>query len=256
MRKITLSFFVMFGVASAFAQYSTGSLPLNSFGGTSLGMTAKIDVSTTEVTLTLTGAQADWLGIGFDATGMGDIGADVVIFDGTALTDRRLNGVGAVPPLDTNQDWTIVSNTVNAGVRTVIGTRSLNTGDANDHVFTPAAGPLTLVYARRSGSQVIGYHGSDSCGSTMATMALSSEEFADKNVKMYPNPARTEVNFEFPAIVASGEIKLYDAQGRLVKSETISAAQAKVSTTGMPSGAYMVVLRTEFGNVTKTLVVE
>ncbi|MBD3582347.1 DOMON domain-containing protein [Flavobacterium selenitireducens] len=255
MKKITLSAIAIMAAATGFAQFSTGQLALSSFGDTSLGMTAKIDVDT-QVTLTLTGASADWLGIGFGATGMGDVGADVVIFDGANLTDRSFNGVGVTPPADASQDWNIVSNAVNAGIRTLVATRALNTGDANDYVFTAGAGALTLVYARRSGSQTIGYHGSNSCGSRVAALALSNEEFSEKQVKMYPNPARVEVNFELPEFVNTGEIKLYDAQGRLAKADKITSARPKVTTSGLPIGAYMAVIRTDYGNVTKTLVIE
>lgn len=256
MKKITLSLIALFGMTPLFAQYSTGLLSLSSFGGASLGMTAKIDVSPTLVTLTLTGASSDWLGIGFNASGMGDVGMDVVIFDGTNLTDRSFNGVGVTPPLDANQNWNVTSNTVSLGTRTVVATRVLNTGDANDYVFASAAGPLTLVYARRSGSSTIGYHGSNSCGSTVATMALSAPEFSAERIKMYPNPAKSEVNFELPAIADSGEIKFYDAQGRLIKTEAIRAMETRIPVSGMLAGTYLVVIRTEYGNATKTLVIE
>lgn len=255
MKKITLFILAFFGITSAFAQFSTGQLALSSFGGNSLGMTARIDVDT-QVTLTLTGASTDWLGIGFAASGMGDVGSDVVIFDGTNLSDRSFDGVGVTPPLDGSQDWSIESNSVASGIRTIVATRALDTGDADDHVFTATAGSLTIVYARRSGSQTIGYHGANSCGSTVATFALSNEEFTERQVKMFPNPANVEVNFDLPVFVTSGEIKIYDAQGRLVRTEKISSAQPKVLTSGMPIGTYMAVVRTNYGNVTKTLVIE
>jgi len=256
MRKITLTLLSLLCTTYGFAQYSTGLLSLSSFGGASLGMTAQIDVSETLVTLTLTGASTDWLGIGFDATGMGDTGMDVVIFDGTNLTDRTLNGVGVTPPVDASQNWTVTSNTVNAGVRTVVGTRALDTGDANDHIFTPSAGPLTLVYARRSGSTTIGYHGSNSCGSTVANFALSADEFSAAKIKMYPNPARAEVHFELPAFVESGEVKIYDVQGRMIKKQAITSFEVSVPTNDLTGGSYLVVIRTNYGNVTKTLIIE
>lgn len=256
MKKITFSLLALFGMTSVFGQYSTGTMNLSSFGSTSLGMTAKIDVSPTLVTLTLTGASTDWLGIGFNASGMGDVGMDCVIFDGTNLTDRRFNGVGVTPPLDTQQNWTVTSNTVSAGTRTVVGTRALSTGDANDYTFTAAANALTIVYARRSGSLTIGYHGGDSCGSTTANLALATEDFKAESVKMYPNPAKGSVNFQTPSYVSSGEIKFYDVQGRMVKQQEINSMETAVSTSGMITGTYMAVVRTEYGNVTKTLVVE
>lgn len=256
MKKITLSIIAMLGMTSVFGQYSTGTLPLSSFEGTSLGMTAKIDTNDTTVTLTLTGASNSWLGIAFNASGMGDTNMDCVIFDGTNLTDRRLNGVGVTPPMDATQNWTITSNTVAAGIRTVVGTRPLNTGDANDYVFTNAANPLTIAFARRSGSFTIGYHGADSCGSIVANLALSNDKFTPEAVKMYPNPTSAVVNFKLPSFVTSGEIKLYDVQGRVVKKHDITSDETSISLSGVSNGSYLAVVRTEYGNVTKTLVIE
>ncbi|RZJ63355.1 MAG: T9SS type A sorting domain-containing protein [Flavobacterium sp.] len=256
MKKITLSMLAMLGMAGVSAQtYSTGTLSLSSFGGTSLAYTAKIDVASTVVTMTLIGPSTSWLGIGFDTNSM-ESGFDCVIFDGTNLSDRNFNGVGVIPPLDTAQNWTVVSNTVAGGVRTVVGTRALNTGDAGDYVFSAAAEPLTLVFARRVGTMAIGYHGSDSCGSTVANLTLGSDRFTPESVKIFPNPSKGSTSFELPSFVSSGEIKIYDAQGRLVKKQEITDIQTPVSTSGMPSGSYLAVVRTEYGNVTKTLLVE
>lgn len=257
MKKTTLTLFAALCMSAVTAQtYSTGTLTLSSFEGTNLGMTAKIDVTSSLVTLTLTGPQTAWLGIGFNASGMGDIGMDCVIFDGTNLTDRRFNGVGVTPPLDASQNWTVTSNTTSGGTRTVVGTRALNTGDTNDYTFNATATPLTIVYARRSGSLVIGYHGADSCGSTAANLVLSSDEFRMDSVKIYPNPAKGLATFELPDFITSGEIKIYDAQGRMVKQQEISSIQTEVSTSGMTSGSYLAVVRTQYGNITKTLLVE
>ncbi|RZJ73937.1 T9SS type A sorting domain-containing protein [Flavobacterium sp.] len=254
MNKTTLNLIALLGCATAMAQFSTGVLNGTSTGGTNLNMTAKIDVSATEVTLTLTGNSTDWLGVGLGASGM-DSG-DCVIFDGTNLSDRSFGGVGVTPALDATQSWTVTSNTVNSGVRTVIGTRALNTGEPNDYVFANAAGPLTLVFARRAGSMTIGYHGNNSCGTTIANLALSSEDFSAEKVKMYPNPAKANVSFQLPSFVTSGEIKIYDAQGRMVKRQEISEMETNVSLAGIPTGTYMAVVRTQHGNATKTLIVE
>jgi len=64
------------------------------------------------------------------------------------------------------------------------------------------------------------------------------------------------VNFQLPSVVTSGEIKFYDAQGRMVKRQEISSMETNVSLSGVPTGTYMAVVRTDYGNATKTLVVE
>ena len=252
MKKITLTFLAIvlmsFGLSAQ--TYSTGTVTFMA------GFTAKIDVTSTLVTLNLVGPSTDWLSVSFNATSMDDNGSDVVIFDGTNMTDRTFNGTGVTPPLDSNQNWTVTSNTINAGVRTVVATRTRDTGDSNDYTFTAAAQPLNLVWAHRPGSLAIGYHGSGNCGATVAAFALGTEDFAVESFKIYPNPAKSFATLELPQSIAAGEVKIYDNLGRVVKAMSVSDSHTEINTSDWTTGAYMVVLRTEYGNATKTLVVE
>lgn len=252
MKKITLTFFAMvltsFGLSAQ--TYSTGTVTFMA------GFTAKIDVTSSLVTLNLVGPSTDWLAVSFNATSMDDNGTDVVIFDGTNMTDRTFNGTGVTPPLDSNQNWTVTSNTVSAGVRTVVATRARDTGDSNDYTFTAAAQPLNLVWAHRPGSLAIGYHGGGNCGATVTAFALGLEGFAVESFKIYPNPAKSFATLELPEAIASGEVKLYDSLGRVVRVQAISDSHVEINTSDLTTGSYMVVVRTDYGNATKTLVVE
>lgn len=219
--------------------YSTGTVALSSTpGGTSLAYSAKIDVTSTLVTLTLIGSSTSWLGMSFNTTSMDDTG-DVVIFDGTTMSDRSFAGVGGTPPMDGTQNWTVTSNTVTSGVRTVIATRALNTGDSNDYVFTyPPTSPLNITYARRSGSLTVGYHGSNSCGTTsvtfnnvLGTTDLTSES---KKVSLYPNPAKEAVSFKNADKIQS--VDIYESTGRKVKTMKVDGANIDVS--DLKSGNY------------------
>jgi hypothetical protein len=151
--------------------YTTGVVSLSSTAG--LAMTAKMDVGT-QVTLTLTGPATRWFAIGFDATSMGS-GNDVVIAHtaGTLSSfDASIGGYSA-PTTDPQQNWTIVSDAVASGVRTIVATRALVTGDANDHDFTAATGSLSLIWARAgSASFGLSYHGSSNRGISNATFTL------------------------------------------------------------------------------------
>jgi hypothetical protein len=151
--------------------YTTGVVSLSSTAG--LAMTAKIDVST-QVTLTLTGPATRWFAVGFDATSMGS-GNDVaaVHASGTLNSfDASIGGYSA-PTADPQQNWTIVSDAVASGVRTVIATRALVTGDANDHDFTAATGSLSLIWARAgSNGFSYSYHGSSNRGVATANFTL------------------------------------------------------------------------------------
>jgi hypothetical protein len=166
--------FLSFLFLSVFVQaqtYTTGVVSLSSTAG--LAMTAKMDVGT-QVTLTLTGPATRWFALGFDATSMGS-GNDVVIAHtaGTLSSfDASISGYSA-PTTDAQQNWTIVSDVVASGVRTIVATRALVTGDANDYNFTAATGSLSLIWARAgSASFGLSYHGSSNRGISNATFTL------------------------------------------------------------------------------------
>jgi len=238
--KITLlviGFFTFLNVKSQ--TYSTGTVPLFSTGGTDLNYSAKIDITNSLVTLTLIGPSTRWLGFAFDANGMDDTGKDVVIFDGTNLTDRSFDGVGIVPPLDGTQNWTVVTNTVASGIRTIVATRSLNTGDPDDYVFTyPPANSLNITYARSSSNLTVGYHGSDSCGTTSVSFdtTLGTHEIASESKKniLYPNPAKGTVNFQDSDKIKS--VDIYDSTGRKVKALKLNGE--KIDVADLKSGNY------------------
>lgn len=238
-------------VSTMFGQvYSTGTITLFS------NYSAKIDVNNDIVALTLVGPSTSWLGLSFGSQGMDDIGTDVVLFDGTNMTDRTFNGVGVIPPLDAIQNWTVQSNTIASGVRTVVASRSRNTGDTNDYAFSASPGAINLTYARRTGSLVVGYHGGGNCGTTMANFTLGNASFETSSFKMYPNPAKDFTTIELPEAVRVGEVKVYDNLGRVVKKQTISVEANTINTSDLPQGAYLVVVRTAYGNATKSLLVE
>ena len=152
--------------------YTTGTVSLSTTAG--LAMSVKIDVGT-NVTLTLGGPADRWFAVGFNASSMA-VGTDVVgVHSSGTLTnfDASLSGYAA-PVTDAQQNWTISSNQVNAGVRTIIATRALNTGDAADYVFTAGPGSLSLIWARGAtpSSYLYAYHGSSNRGITNVTFSL------------------------------------------------------------------------------------
>lgn len=174
MKKSTLllSFFLLFILPISFAQtYTTGVVNLSSTAG--LAMTAKIDV-TTQVTLTLTGPAGRWFALGFNASSMTN-GTDVVgVHSATTLSafDCKLTGFAA-PVTDAQQNWTITSDVVNAGIRTIIATRALNTGDANDYVFSATPTAISLIWSR-SNSATFTYsnHGGGNRGIAAASFTF------------------------------------------------------------------------------------
>lgn len=174
MKKTTLvlGFLLLFILPATYAQtYTTGVVNLSSTAG--LAMTAKIDV-TTQVTLTLTGPSGRWFALGFNASSMTN-GTDVVgVHSATILSafDCRLTGFSA-PVTDAQQNWTITSDVVSAGTRTIIATRALNTGDANDYVFSATPTAISLIWSRsNSASFTYSNHGGSNRGVSAASFTF------------------------------------------------------------------------------------
>ena len=207
MKKITLLFALLFSSTFFGQTYSTGVMNFIT------GYSGQIDVTNSLVTLTLVGPSTGWLGISFDSVQMDDVGKDVVIFDGTNLSDRTFDGQGVVPPLDSSQNWTVTSNTVISGVRTVVGTRARTTGDANDHAFSASAQTLNIVWARKLANFTVSYHGGGSCGVTVANFTLGNADFNIEAFKLFPNPAKGYTSIELPANINEAQVKIYDNLG-------------------------------------------
>ena len=172
MKNKSLLFILLLFSQWSFSQtYTTGVVNLSSTAG--LSMSVKLDVNT-NVTMTLTGPSGRWFALGFGASSMA-AGTDVVGVHASGLLpnfDANLTGYNA-PATDAQQNWTITSDQVTAGVRTIIATRALNTGDANDYIFTAGTGTLSLIWARgNTASFNYAYHGSGNRGIVNATFSL------------------------------------------------------------------------------------
>lgn len=169
---LALGFLLLFILPATYAQtYTTGVVNLSSTAG--LAMTAKIDV-TSQVTLTLTGPAGRWFALGFNASSMSN-GTDVVgVHSATTLNafDCKLTGFAA-PVTDAQQNWTITSDVVNSGTRTIIATRALNTGDANDYIFSATPTAISLIWSRsNSASFTYSNHGGGNRGVAAASFTF------------------------------------------------------------------------------------
>ena len=257
MKKITLNLLTLMFVSTVFGQtFSTGTLTLDAT------YTAKIDVdaSSNIVTLTLNAPNGNYFGLGFGVLNMLTNGSDCVIFTGVEgtglniLSDRTFNGNTSTPSVDTSgQSWNVTTNSVSGTTRTIIATRPrVSTGD---FTFPTTAGSLNLAWSRSTAGYALNYHGGTRAGINV-NYTLSNDSFNIEDFKIYPNPAKGFTNIQMPTNLDSGSVKIYDALGRVVKNQEITATENQISTSDLNSGTYMVVLRTDYGNATKTLVVE
>jgi hypothetical protein len=259
MKKITLNLFALLVFSTMFSQsYTTGTVTLDG------SYNAKIDVNATTniVTLTLNGPSDRYFALGFGVLDMINNG-DCVIYVGAAgtglnvLTDRTFNNNTSTPSLDSGsntQSWNVTSNSVSGATRTIIATRPrVSTGD---FTFPTTAGSLNLAWSySANASYNLVYHSGNRAGITV-NYTLSADSFNLEDFKIYPNPAKSFTIIELPANVNSGLVKIYDTLGRVVKNEEISSNQTEINISELKTGTYMVVIRTDYGNATKSLLIE
>lgn len=250
MKKITFILFLLMA-SFGFAQHvSTGEVTLTT------GFTVQFDVNGTTnlVTMTMVGPADSWLGVALNTNSgnsMGSGGEDVILYDSTGLKDRNLTGSFAPPNTDASQDWTESSNTVNSGVRTIVATRALNTGDSNDYVFTTTAGTsLPMLWAKGS-SLNLAYHASrGGAASTLGTETIAlAPEF-----QVYPNPVDLELNVQFPASIQKANIAVYSVLGSLVYQAEMDQWNSKINTSQWNAGVYIMNISTLDFSQTKRII--
>ncbi|RKE95000.1 T9SS type A sorting domain-containing protein [Ichthyenterobacterium magnum] len=268
MKKITLIILCLFGFSNiAFSQtYTTGSMQL--FSDEDYNFSAKIDVTSTLVTLTLSGPDGKYLALGFgNPNDLGGtprgmiVGNDVVIYDGTNLSDRYFglegmtpgtNAQGIEPSVDDNQDWTIVSNTIDGetGNREIVATRLPDTGHDGDYVFSAGAASLDLVWSFGF-TYTIAYHGGNR-GITMQSFTLSTDSVEATPNKFYisPNPAHSRLNLHLTQSIENAYVSVFDVLGKRVYRGEISTLSSSIDVSKWNSGIYLV--RVFNDNVTLT----
>lgn len=253
MKKTTFTFIAILFAAMGFSQtFSTGVVQF--FPEYSV----KVDVTPSLVTLTQIMPSDRWYSVAFD-NGGNMIKGDIVAFiDTTNITDLQLIGY-LTPSTDAIQSWTTTSNTIVGTTRTVISTRALNTGEIGDYVFSAAAGSINLACSRSAGAGfTLGDHGGSANAKVTQpySLTLGNNEFEKQSFRLYPNPTKGFTTIEMPEITSKGELKMYDALGRVVKNQTISELSTQLNISDLQSGTYLVVIRTDYGNSTKQLVIQ
>jgi hypothetical protein len=246
MRKITLLFFLLGGFFAASAQtVSTGTIVFQS----SINFTGQVVIDNTNVTVTLVGPANLWLGLGFDVNTM-TAGGDVITHDATGFNDRQFLGVG-VPPSTDNQDWSVVANNVNAGVRTLVVTRAVVVSDATDFSFDNTATSITLVWARGDNTDAFGNHGGINRGALVASLSpvlgVNDSSLAS-SLRVFPVPATNLVtvstgNFEFE----KGTIEIFSMLGQMVRSQSIAEKSSILDISMLSKGMYLLNISTENG---------
>lgn len=239
MKKITLFLFLI-TTPFAYAQsWNTGVVNL------AADFTVQFDINSVTglVTMTMIGPDNLWLGVApgvASGNNMGNAGDDTIIYSSAGLEDRNMPAGTGTPNLDGTQNWSVSSNTTNAGVRTLIATRAINTGDANDYVFPTSETTFPLLWAKGS-SLSFGYHGTTKGGVTTNT-TLSAPSFEDvlASTSIYPNPASTTLNINIPSQIDGGlTIEVFNVLAKRVLLKSIDKFNTSLSISNWNNGMYL-----------------
>ena len=231
MKKIT--FLLLFVGVSTFGQFTTGVVNLT---GT---RTLQIDTNATTATMTLTGSNTRWLGIGFGGNTMSTV-TDMFIWNSTANRDYTPSGGQSTPSADASQSWTIVSDNVSGATRTVVATRSLVS--AGDFTFVNDNSSIDIIYNQGT-STALAYHGggSERGNLVLTRTALGVEDFSLNATQIYPNPSNGD--FMIKTKTGLDKINVYSQVGAFVKTIMVNNSDAvEVTINGLSSGVYLLEL--------------
>lgn len=228
--------------------------PLLSFGQTKeiafseltagSGMYFGAVMTATDITVTVQGPSDRFIAFGF-GTGMAT-GNDAIIWStlGTGvaplqLRDHKMIGQGVEPSVDAQQDWTVVSNNVSGGSRTIVATRALNTGDPDDVTFNFAATSQNLFWSHGpSATNQLQYHGASNRASgivrnwvvpDVTPPAISTVTPADDAVGVSITTNLT-INFSENVSWGTGSVTLYDGNDNVI--QTVSNGNPNATLTG------------------------
>ena len=193
---------------------------------------ATMDQPSSTITITMIGPDNKWFGVGFGLT-MSD--ADILLYtDGKAgamhpvgASDYDLNAQNSTGVnQDAIQDWTIQSDNVSGGNRTVVASRDLNSGDAIDHILNFNDASLNVIWAKaNAASFTLGYHGGSNRGTLNMLWQLQDVTPPSLVVSPFtPNDNQIDVSlgtnltveFDEPITEGTGNIEL-----RLLSSNAV-----------------------------------
>ncbi len=256
MKKLFLLFTILCTVCLSWGQYSTGTYGIG-FTNTSV----RFDTTPTTVTLTLKGDSTKWMGVGFGSFSGFTMANAVDMFiwsdapERDYTPDTSSNSGHNIPFPDADQSWTIVSDTVTAGIRTVVATRPLVS--AGDYTITNSSSTISIIYAQGDTTS-LAYHGTT--GHKAATIGrtyfLALEDFSAEASSLYPNPSHG--SFVIKTKTSFDTLTLYSQTGALVKSMALEAQKEdqEINVNGIATGVYIVELKNGMQKTYKNIVVE
>lgn len=236
---------------------TTGLVPLDGY------MSFKLDKDTANdrVTLTLTGPADRWFSLAFNAELMLANTDCVVMTSDSQLTDSYLPGGHNAPVADLENDWTLVSNTVNdlTGVRSIEAYRVLTTGNAHDYDFSLTPAVLHTIWAYSSTPEfALLHHGADNYGGADVTYSTLGTQSQDTHgVVVYPNPADQQFTLTLPHSTEDVTLAVYNELGQTVYTQQgTSLPELRVCSAAYEDGVYYIKVTSEHAESINRLIVK
>jgi hypothetical protein len=82
---------------------------------------------------------------------------------------------------------------------------------------------------------------------------LSTGEIAAASIILYPNPA--SASFRIAGLETGGELKIWTATGKLVRTEHLTSFHPHVNVQDLPNGVYMIEIATPSASVAQRMVI-
>ncbi|CAD0009217.1 T9SS type A sorting domain-containing protein [Flavobacterium chungangense] len=258
MKKITLLTLLAIGISSFAQQKSTGDVTFS----TNITANLTLNNTTQKATIKLIGPSDRWFALQFGSfTGSGGMasGQDLIYSNGTTLVDARQNGVGATPSTDATQNWTVTSNTVASGIRTIIAERNFSTGDANDYTFNYANTTIDFAWAKNSsaGQSLNNHGGNRGYGiDTALSTSLGVDDFGLKASSISPNPSNG--NFTIETKTGLDQINVYSLIGTLIQTIEVKdkSNTVEVSLKNLQTGIYLIELQNDQEKTWKKIIIK
>ena len=255
MKKNYFTLTLLLLMSFSFAQTkSTGTITLNSL------MSIKIDkdFSSSIVTLTLTGPDTRWFGIGFNAFQDMANGTDCVYYS-TSFIDAKITGQAA-PTTDAANNWTVTGNSLAGSVRTIVATRPF-VGGTGDYTFTYAADSLNIIWAYGVlQNTTLSQHASPGRGSTALTFPiLDAETFSSiNNITIAPNPSNGIFSISKGNQISISKIVIYDSNAKLLKviDSNLEFESIPLDVSNFSKGIYFIEITSDSDKIVRKIVIE
>ncbi|MEY8760097.1 M28 family peptidase [Chryseobacterium tongliaoense] len=123
----------------------------------------------------------------------------------------------------------------------------------NEHTVNDTFANVDPTYVFNVGKAAVGALQHFAVASTSILSVKDVDLHSLESVKIYPNPAKNEINIELPHTIKNFTSEITDMDGRLLLN---TENQTKINVSGFTSGTYLCTVKTADDSVTRKIIVE